>query len=57
MEERLITYALERDGKVFVVEYVPARVSKETSEAFFSPETFDRLQAIHCRQKRAGAPH
>lgn len=46
MEERLITYALERDGKVFVIEHVPTRVSKETGEAFFSPEAVDRLQAI-----------
>ena len=46
MEEKLVTYTLERDGKVFVVEHVPARVSKETGEAFFSPETVDRLQAI-----------
>ena len=46
MEEKFITYTLERDGKVFVVEHVPAWVSKETGEAFFSPETVDRLQAI-----------
>lgn len=46
MENKLITYTLERDGEVFVVEHVPARVSKETGEAFFSPETVDRLQAI-----------
>jgi len=46
MEEKLVTYTLERDGKVFVVEHVPARVSKETGEAFFSPETVDKLQAI-----------
>ena len=46
MEDKLVTYTLERDGKVFVVEHVPARVSKETGEVFFSPETVDRLQAI-----------
>jgi hypothetical protein len=46
MQEKLITYTLERNGKVFVVEHVPARVSKETGEALFSPETVDRLQAI-----------
>jgi len=46
MEERLVTYTLEKDGKIFVVEHVPARVSKETGEAFFSPETVDKLQAI-----------
>ena len=46
MEDKLVTYTLERDGKVFVVEHVPARVSKETGEAFFSPETVDRLQKV-----------
>jgi hypothetical protein len=46
MEDRLVTYTLERDGKVFLVEHVPARVSKETGEAFFSPETVERLHAI-----------
>lgn len=46
MEEKLVTYTLDRDGKVFVVEHAPARVSKETGEAFFSSETVDRLQAI-----------
>jgi hypothetical protein len=50
MEEKLVTYTLERDGKVFVVEYVPARVSQETGEAFLSPETVDRLQAIIARK-------
>jgi hypothetical protein len=46
MEEKFVTCTLERDGKVFVVEHVPARVSQETGEAFFSPETVDRSQAI-----------
>ena len=46
MEEKLVAYTLERDGKVFVVEHVPAQVSRETGEAFCSPETADRLQAI-----------
>ncbi|MFM8886304.1 MAG: hypothetical protein ACKOKC_07815 [Chthoniobacterales bacterium] len=53
MEQKLITYTLERDGKVFVVEHVPARVSKETGDAFFSPETVDRLQAIIAGKRSA----
>ncbi|HEY0082902.1 MAG TPA: YgiT-type zinc finger protein [Pyrinomonadaceae bacterium] len=44
--ERKVTYALEVNGKFFVIENVPARVSEETGEQFFSPETVERLQQI-----------
>jgi YgiT-type zinc finger domain-containing protein len=44
--ERKVTYALEMDGKFFVIENVPARVCEETGEQFFSPETVERLQQI-----------
>ncbi len=44
MVERKVTYTLERDGKFIIVENVPARVSMETGEQFFSPETVERLQ-------------
>lgn len=44
-EERLVIYTLEVDGQLFVVEHVPARVDVNTGEAFFSPETVERLQA------------
>ena len=44
--ERLVTYSVEVDGQLIVVENVPARVNEETGERFFSPETADRLQRI-----------
>jgi YgiT-type zinc finger domain-containing protein len=44
--ERLVTYAVELDGRLVVVENVPARVNEETGERFFSPETVERLQHI-----------
>jgi YgiT-type zinc finger domain-containing protein len=44
--ERAVTYTLEMDGKLFVIENVPARVDTETGEQFFSPETVERLQEI-----------
>lgn len=44
--ERRVTYTLEMDGKLFVVENVPARVNPETGEQFFSPETVERLHEI-----------
>ncbi len=44
--EQSITYVLEMDGKLFVIENVPARVSEVTGEQLFSPETVERLQAM-----------
>jgi YgiT-type zinc finger domain-containing protein len=44
--ERAVTYTLEMDGRLFVVENVPAHVDTETGEQFFSPETVERLQEI-----------
>jgi YgiT-type zinc finger domain-containing protein len=51
MMERRVTYTLERDGKFFIVENVPARVCVETGEEFFSPETVQQLQQIMWEQK------
>lgn len=49
-EERLVeqrvTYTLLKDGKLYVIEKVPARVNVETGEQFFSPQTVERLQHI-----------
>jgi len=44
--EKAVTYTLELDGKLFVIENVPARVNEETGEQFFSPQTVERLQEI-----------
>ena len=44
--ERKITYTLLKDGQLYVVEHVPARVNLETGEEFFSPQTVERLQRI-----------
>ena len=44
--ERLVTYTLERDGELVIVEHVPARVNLETGERLFSPDTVRRLQHI-----------
>jgi hypothetical protein len=43
---RLVTYALEVDGRIVVVEHVPARVNEETGERLFAPETVEKLQRI-----------
>ena len=44
--ERRVTYTLEMDGRLHVVENVPARVDEETGEQFFAPDTAERLQEI-----------
>jgi YgiT-type zinc finger domain-containing protein len=44
--EDKVTYTLEVNGKIIVIENVPARVCVETGERFFSPETVDRIQKI-----------
>lgn len=45
-EEGLVTYTLEVDGKLYVIEHVPARVCRETGEQLFSPETVEGIQWI-----------
>jgi YgiT-type zinc finger domain-containing protein len=49
--ERLVTYTLEVEGQVIVVEHVPARVNEETGERFFSPATVEKLQEIIREQR------
>ncbi|MFY9822054.1 MAG: hypothetical protein WAM82_11780 [Thermoanaerobaculia bacterium] len=44
--EKVVTYTLELDCKLFVIENVLARVNEETGEQFFSPQTVERLQEI-----------
>ncbi len=56
MKERMVdtrvTYTLEYNGKVFIVENVPARVCRETGEQYFAPETVEHIQAIIKSRKR-----
>jgi len=47
-----VTYTLEHDGKVFIIENVPARVCRETGERYFAPETVEHIQAIIKSRKR-----
>jgi len=49
--EQLVTYTIEVNGRLVVIENVPARVDEETGERFFSPETADRLQQIVWEQR------
>ena len=44
--DRRITYHVEIDGHLFVIENVPARVNVETGANHFSSETVERLHTI-----------
>ncbi len=44
--EREVTYTSEVNGKLVVIEHVPARVCIETGEQLFSPSTVERIHQI-----------
>jgi len=44
--EKRVTYTVELDGSLVVVENVPARVNVETGEQLFSSETVEQLQTM-----------
>lgn len=46
MVDQPVTYTVELDGQIVVVENVPARVCTETGERFFSPRTVERIHQI-----------
>ncbi|MDA0769964.1 MAG: hypothetical protein BZY79_04455 [SAR202 cluster bacterium Casp-Chloro-G4] len=39
-----VTYRIELDGRLIVVENVPARVSSQCGETYFSGPTVERIQ-------------
>jgi YgiT-type zinc finger domain-containing protein len=45
-ETRTVNYSVEIDGRLIVIEHVPARVCLETGEQLFSPDTVRRIEAI-----------
>lgn len=46
LTEQNVRYTLDVDGKLYVIENVPARVNVEKGEQYFSPETAERLHDI-----------
>ena len=50
--ERKVTYTLEVNGQLIVIENVPARVNVETGEQLFSPDTVERLQKMVWERKQ-----
>ena len=52
MIETTVTYSIERGGKFYLIEHVPARVCRETGEQYFAPETVEHIQAVITSKKR-----
>ncbi len=52
MIEKKVTYVLELDSKIIIIENVPARVCLETGEKFFSPETVEKIQETVWSKKK-----
>ena len=46
MIDTTVTYTLEHEGKLYVIERVPARVRLETGEEFFAPDTVEHIQTL-----------
>lgn len=46
MIDAKVTYTVEHNGRIYVIEHVPARICKETGEQFFAPETVEHIQSI-----------
>ncbi|MBE9060564.1 YgiT-type zinc finger protein [cf. Phormidesmis sp. LEGE 11477] len=49
--EKQVTYTLNLNGKIILIDNVPARVNEETGEQFFSPSTVERLQQTVMNEK------
>ena len=44
MTEDRVTYTIQMDDKLVVVEHVPAKVCRQCGERLYAPETVERLQ-------------
>ena len=44
--ETQVSYHVEVDGRLILIQNVPARVNVETGERLFSPETVEHLREI-----------
>lgn len=52
MIDAKVTYTVETEGRIYVIEHVPARVCRETGEQFFAPETVEHIQDIIKSKKK-----
>ena len=49
---QMVTYVLDEDGNIVVIENVPTRVCVETGERLYSPKTVERLQQMIWRENQ-----
>jgi YgiT-type zinc finger domain-containing protein len=47
-----VTYTIEIDGKLTVINNVPARVCVETGEQLFAAETVERIQELLLKKQK-----
>lgn len=50
--EQIVTHTPLKDGKFYIIEYVPARVDVDTGEQYFAPQTVERLQQIVWEERK-----
>lgn len=53
--EKQVTYTLNLNGKIILIENVPVRVNEETGEQFFAPSTVEHLQQTILEKKITGS--
>ena len=51
MDEQMVTYTIQLEQKLVVVEHVPAKVCDQCGERLFSPDTVERLQKTVWEQR------
>lgn len=51
-ELQTVTYILELDDEIILIEGVPARVNPETGERLFAPDTVEQIHAIVSGKQR-----
>ena len=51
MNEEMVTYTIQLDDKLVVVEHVPSKVCGQCGERLYSPETVERLQSTVWEQR------
>ena len=49
--DQRVTYTIELNGRLIVIEHVPARICVETGEQFFSPQTVERIHELVRKSK------
>jgi hypothetical protein len=49
--EMRVTYTIELNGQIFMIENVPARVNEETGEQLFAPSTVESIQRLILNQR------